>query len=242
MIFFLELAKLRRTGYLPTLISCALLSALIPAANTGFRPETFTALPGNPVSILLDANWEMMTMLTVLFAVAGACLMYHTEYSDRALQKMTVLPVSGMRIFLGKCLILGLSAALVILAGCASCFFCSLHWFSTPPDVTGLLLPQGGFSIMTILPFVVLMLVIASVCTNMWVSLGIGILFIFSETMMRSGGFTLLLLPFALPYQLLEGLTDSQALTCAGACAGELLILWLAALTLQSARVRRNMA
>lgn len=242
MIFFLELAKLRRTGHLPTLISCALLSALIPAANTGFRPETFTALPGNPVSILLDANWEMMIMLTVLFTVAGACLMYHTEYSDRALQKMTVLPVSGMRIFLGKCLILGLSAALVILAGCASCFFCSLHWFSTPPDVTGLLLPQGGFSIMTILPFVVLMLVIASVCTNMWVSLGIGILFIFSETMMRSGGFALRLLPFALPYQLLEGLTDSQALTCAGACAGELLILWLAALTLQSARVRRNMA
>ena len=69
MTLSLELKKLRRTGFFPIFLGCAFFAALIPAVNTGARPETFTALPGSPGSILLDANWEIMTMLYVLFSV-----------------------------------------------------------------------------------------------------------------------------------------------------------------------------
>ena len=102
MTLSLELKKLRRTGFFPIFLGCAFFAALIPAVNTGARPETFTALPGSPGSILLDANWEIMTMLYVLFSVMGACVIYHTEYSGRPLVKMASLPLSGLPTIFGE--------------------------------------------------------------------------------------------------------------------------------------------
>lgn len=41
-----------------------------------------TALAGNPINILMSANWQMMAMLNILISICGACMMYHTEYAD----------------------------------------------------------------------------------------------------------------------------------------------------------------
>ena len=105
-----------------------------------------------------------------------------------------------------------------------------LGWFVLP--VMSLLL---GFA----LPFVVLMLLIASWYSNMWTPLGVGVLLVFAETILRSGSFALRLLPFSLPFQTLSALSGSEIRICLGAAAGELLILGLAAWILQSPRVRR---
>ena len=36
-------------------------------------------MEGSPLSILLDANLQMMTMLFLILIICGACLMYHSE-------------------------------------------------------------------------------------------------------------------------------------------------------------------
>ena len=62
---------------------------------------------------------------------------------------------------------------MAVLVGCAK------YWFpSYVFDLTEIL-KTAGFQIIVTLPTVMLMLVIASACKNMWVSLGIGVILVF---------------------------------------------------------------
>ena len=69
MALNLEIKKLKRAGYLPAFLGGALLAAAFPLANMLFRPETFTAMPGRPFDILMDADWQMMAMLNILVSI-----------------------------------------------------------------------------------------------------------------------------------------------------------------------------
>ena len=51
------------------------------------------------------------------------------------------------------------------------------------------------------LPSALLSLLIASLCQNMWVSLGIGVIYVFTATMLPADKFVLSIFPFALPFQ-----------------------------------------
>ena len=63
---------------------------------------------------------------------------------------------------------------MAVLVGCAK------YWFpSYVFDLTEIL-KTAGFQIIVTLPTVMLMLVIASACKNMWVSLGIGVILVFT--------------------------------------------------------------
>lgn len=70
----LECKKVKRTGFLPAFLGGGILAAAVPVINMAVRSEMYLDLPGNSIQILLDANWQMMTMLNVLLVVAGACL------------------------------------------------------------------------------------------------------------------------------------------------------------------------
>ena len=61
--------------------------------------------------ILMNANWQMMAMLNVLIAAAGACLMYYTEYADNAVQRMCMLPIKESRLFFDKAALITVSSA-----------------------------------------------------------------------------------------------------------------------------------
>ena len=87
MTLCLETKKLKRTGYLIAFPAGGLLAAAFPLVNMLVRPEAFTSLPGSPLAVLLDANWQMMAMLNILVSICGACIMYHTEYADNGAQK-----------------------------------------------------------------------------------------------------------------------------------------------------------
>ena len=86
MSVFLECKKVKRTGFLPVFFGGSILAAAVPVINMVVRSEMYLNLPENPIQILLGANWQMMAMLNVLLVVAGACLLYHTEYADNAMQ------------------------------------------------------------------------------------------------------------------------------------------------------------
>lgn len=81
------------------------LAAAFPVVYMMVKAEEMTALAGNPINILMSANWQMMAMLNILISICGACMMYHTEYADNGMQKMSVLPIRQGSMFFGKFLI-----------------------------------------------------------------------------------------------------------------------------------------
>ncbi len=93
MTFQLELKKLKRTGFFPAILGGGAIAALFPLLNTAARPEMFTGQPLPALDILMNANGQMIIMLNLCLAVIGACILYHTEFSGNAIQKMESLPV-----------------------------------------------------------------------------------------------------------------------------------------------------
>lgn len=236
----LEYKKIKRTGLLPAFIGCGLLSAVVPIAEMTVRPERYQGLPDSPVSILLHADWQMMSMLNVLLLVVAACILYHTEYADNALSKMCSLPLRESSLFFGKILLLVPMLALTLALEAAALAFCCWHWFAFSPDILTDLACNMGFSLLLTLPAALLSLLLACACRNMWISLGIGVICIFTATMLPADNIVLSLFPYAMPFQILAGMTRdiagkfmaAAALESLTLCAAEILYLkirrWLA--------------
>lgn len=236
MNVFLECKKMKRTGFLPAFSGGGILAAAVPVVNMAVRREQYLNLPGSPIQILLDANWQLMAMFNVLLVVAGACLLYHTEYADHALQKMKSLPIRESSIFFGKA-VLTISAGLFVLvieAGAVA--FCSYHWFEIGNGFWGELCQYFGYSFLLMSPCVILSLLISEACRNMWISLGIGVICVFTATMLPTGHFVLSLFPFAMPFQVFAGADIAQTMHYVYGAVAELVVLVLAELILIKAR------
>ena len=147
----------------------------------------------------------MMSMLNILLIVAGACIMYNTEYADNAIQRMCTLPTKESTMFFGKTAVLITVSILLLVIEAVSIFGCSVHWFLQSTDLYMEILKNFGFFLLLMLPAILLSLLIASVCKNMWISLGIGVICVFIATMIPTGNFVLTLFPFALPFHMLGG-------------------------------------
>lgn len=205
MSFALERRKVKRTGFLPASLGGGILAAAVPVLNMAFRSEMYVSMNGSPVNILLGANWQMMSMLNILLIVAGACIMYNTEYADNAIQRMCTLPTKESTMFFGKTAVLITVSILLLVIEAVSIFGCSVHWFLQSTDLYMEILKNFGFFLLLMLPAILLSLLIASVCKNMWISLGIGVICVFIATMIPTGNFVLTLFPFALPFHMLGG-------------------------------------
>lgn len=168
------------------------------------RSENYTSLSGSPLSILLDANWQMMAMLNMLLIICGACILYHIEYADNGLQKMELLPVPQISLFLGKLSITIISAAVVLLIEFSVLSGCLKYWFSGKGLNISEIICHLGFSLTMLLPAIILMLFIASACRNVWISLGIGVTLLFTLSVIPQDGLFFILCPFSSPYQYLD--------------------------------------
>ena len=189
------------------------LAAAFPVVYMMVKAEEMTALSGNPVNILMSANWQMMAMLNILISICGACMMYHTEYADNGMQKMSVLPIRQGSMFFGKFLIAALVLSAMVVIEMAVLVGCAKYWFpSYVFDLTEIL-KTAGFQIVVTLPTVRLMLVIASACKNMWVSLGIGVILVFTLSILPQDNIVLSLFPFASPYQMLSAAVENSRTT-----------------------------
>ena len=234
----LECKKVKRTGFLPAFFGGGILAAAVPVINMAVRSEMYLNQQGSPIQILLGANWQMMAMLNVLLVVAGSCLLYHTEYADNAMQKMKSLPILESSIFFGKAVLTVFMSLFVLVLEAGAITFCSYHWFQIGSGFFGELCKYFGYSLLLMLPCMILSLLISEACKNMWVSLGIGVVCVFTATMLPATNFALSLFPFALPFQIFAGadITRSTYYIC-GAIA-ELAICGLAQLIL--VKVRRS--
>lgn len=230
MLILLEYKKIKRTGLVPAFLISSLLGGLVPILNMAARSENYVGLADPPLQILLDANWKMMSMLNILLVICGACIMYHTEYADNAIQRMKTLPCMESTMFFGKFMVmLGLSFVVFTVEAVAMAYS-SLHWFNESKNLWNELLKNFGYSMLLLLPVVLLSLVISSSCKNMWVSLGIGVLCVSAATMIVGRNFFLSLFPFALPFQIYAGTSPDQVMQYIIASIIEVIIIIFAEL------------
>lgn len=204
MILTLELKKLKRTGYYAAFLAGGLLAAAVPLLQTALRREVFLAEEKEPLTILLNANWNMMSMLNLMLILCGACIMYHTEYADNALQKMDLLPVRPIRLFLAKLVLMSLAVLYCFAAEGIALALCCRLWFPAVSPDTARLWEELSYSFLLTLPTIALMLVIASLCRNMWISLGAGLILLFTVVTLPDDSLLCCLLPFAAPLRLLS--------------------------------------
>lgn len=228
MSFSLEYKKVKRTGFTPALLSGGLLAAIVPVLNMAVRSENYLGLHATPVQILMDANWQMMAMLNILLIVAGACLMYHTEYAENAIQRMCTLPIKESKLFFGKVTLMALMCIVILVIEAASIAFCSYHWFELTYEVWVEIIKSFGYALLLMLPSAFGSLFIASACKNMWVSLGIGVVCVFTATMLPTKNFVLSLFPFALPFQIFVGTAENTACNFMIVAVVEILIIGIA--------------
>lgn len=246
MSVILECKKTKRTGFVPAMIGGGILAAVIPVLNMLVRADNYIYMTQTPAQILLEANWQMMAMLNVLLIVAGTCMIYHTEYADNAIQRMNTLPVGEGRMFGAKFILMVLMSMAVLIIEAAAFLFCIWHWFqgcikNTGGGAGGIfdngmfdlckdIFRDMGYSFLLLIPAILLSLLIANVCKNMWITLGIDVVCVFVATMLPVENFVLSLFPFAMPFQILEGTAADRAIQYMIAAAIESVIIGIAEL------------
>ncbi|MCM1257965.1 MAG: ABC transporter permease [Roseburia sp.] len=217
----LELKKIKRTGFVPAFLVGGFLAACIPVLQTAVRREVFIHLEGKPVKILMDANWQMMAMLNILLIVAGACLLYHMEYADNAIQRMCTLPLKESRMFFGKFILMCfICLGMIVIEGLGAAF-CALYWFEPLAGQVWEVAKNFGYGFVLLVPAVLLALLISSACKNMWISLGIGVICVFVASMFPTDHFALSLFPFAMPFQIFAGTAKTTLQSYLMAAAAE---------------------
>ena len=160
----------------------------------------------------MDFNLQLISMLNLLLITAGACILYHIEYADNGLQKMQSLPVRESGLFIGKCGILLPFVLMMFLFEAASLCFCGWHWLDAGKEELIEMLQTLGFTLLLTLPAAIIALVIASACRNMWTTLGIGVLCIFTATMLPTDNFIVTLFPYVLPFQILPDMETERVI------------------------------
>lgn len=226
----LEFKKVKRTGFFPAFFAGGVLAGTIPVLEMIFRFENYIGLTDSPLKILFDADWQMMAMLNVLLIEAGACLMYHTEYADNAIQKMKALPMNESRMFFGKSILLTIMLAIVLAIEAMSLTIISFHWFRLYDGFWLELGKNFGYLLLLSLPCIILSLIISSLCRSMWVSLGIGVVCVFAATMIPAQNTILSIFPFAMPFQTFGGTDTARIKQFIAASVIEIVVLGAAEL------------
>lgn len=240
-IMSIELKKLKHTGFFPAFLIGAFLTASFPVVNTAVRTETFTGQPLAPLDILMGANWQMMSMLNLFFLVIGACILFHTEFSEHGMQKMETLPIKIGKVFFCKTAILFFSLLFCMAMETAGLAVCGMYWFSVDLGFWKELTLTLGYETLLLLPSILLMIMIASFSPNMWVSLGIGVIGIFIVTLLPTDQFVFALFPFSMPFQTLqeaEGASWSTSILIA--CGAEIILLEIIQAAVRT--LRRNLS
>ena len=241
MTFQLELKKLKRTGFFPAILGGGLIAAAFPILNTAARPEMFISQPLPALDILMNANSQMIVMLNLCLAVIGACMIYHTEFSGNAMQKMESLPVSVGKLFFDKTAILLIALFAALLIEHMALAFCALYWFPEQSGLFTALLKNLEYSFALLIPPCIILMIFSSLCRNMWITLGAGVICIFTVIVLPTDNRILSFFPFSLPFQTLAGAEDANWIfvTLAG-CAAEIVLAVLAEAVIL--KVRRHCA
>lgn len=234
----LEFKKIKRTGFLSIFLGGGILAASFPIINTAARPEIYLTQQGNPLQILFNANWQIIAMLDVLLIMTGACILYNTEYASNAMQKIKSLPTRAGSVFLSKVILTIFMCILILAIEAVAVTFCSYYWFETGNGFLIGLCKNFGYELLLMLPCITISLLISEACKNIWMSLGIGVVCVFTATILPSDNFNLSLFPFAMPFQVFTNTNIEQAIRYIHTAVAEFVVFCL--LELVIIKIRRE--
>ncbi len=129
--------------------------------------------------------------------------MYQTEYEENAIQRMYTLPMKESKIFFTKFVLMAVMCIGVLAIEALSIVFCTIYWFETPAGFVLDIFKNFSYSFLLMMPSALLILLISGACKNMWISLGIGVVCVFTATILPANNFVLSLFPFAMPFHTL---------------------------------------
>jgi len=167
----IELKKWKRSGLLSTFLLGTLLVSTVPGIMTHFQGS---ASPESAIPLMAMLNGFILLIATVT--------VYQLEFSNGAIAKMQALSQKGL--FLKK---FGLIA-----------FISALSYL-----IQGFFLGHIGFmaqSWLLTLPMLSLLLLVSSLCKNLWTAIGIGMSGIFAGLLFLNLE-NLILFPFVLPFR-----------------------------------------
>ena len=171
----IELRKERRTGIVFVLLAIGVLGALYAFANFLVRGETLLGMPLDPMDILLTQLYGMIVVINMFGIIVAACMIYGMEFKGDAIKKMLVMPMQMPSMYVSKFLVLavGLLIAVAMQNGVLALIGAS----SLPEGAydPGAVIAFAGYSLITSMPVLTLMLLVSSRIENMWIPLGIGV-------------------------------------------------------------------
>lgn len=171
----IELRKERRTGIVFVLLAIGILGALYACANFLVRGETLLGMPLDPMDILLTQLYGMIVVINMFGIIVAACMIYGMEFKGDAIKKMLVMPMQMPSMYVSKFLVLavGLLIAVAMQNGVLALIGAS----SLPEGAydPGAVIAFAGYSLITSMPVLTLMLLVSSRIENMWIPLGIGV-------------------------------------------------------------------
>lgn len=171
----IELRKEKRTGVIAVLLIVGVLGAAYAFVNFIVRKDTLLDLPMDPMDILLTQLYGVIMILNLFGIVVAACMIYNMEFKGTAIKKMYMLPVSVPGLYLCKFLIL--TVMLFIAVALQNLALMKIGMTDLPQGTfsLGTLTAFAGYSFLTSMPVLSLMLLVSSQFENMWVPLGVGV-------------------------------------------------------------------
>lgn len=171
----IELRKEKRTGVAGVLPMAGILGAAYAFANFTVRRDALLGLPLAPMDILLTQLYGVVMILNMFGTIVAACMVYNMEFKGAAIRKMYMLPVSVPRLYLCKFLILTVTLGIAVVLQNLALMKIGVTDLPQGAFSWGALAAFAGYSFLTSMPVLSLMLLVSSRFENMWVPLGAGV-------------------------------------------------------------------
>lgn len=174
-ILAIELRKEKRTGVIAVLLIVGILGAAYAFVNFMVRKDTLLNLPMAPMDILLTQLYGVIMILNMFGIIVAACMIYNMEFKGTAIKKMYLLPVSVPGLYLCKFLILTVMLLVAVVLQNLALMKIGMADLPQGEFSMGTLTAFAGYSFLTSMPVLSLMLLVSSRFENMWVPLGVGV-------------------------------------------------------------------
>lgn len=170
-----ELKKEKRTGIIPMLCMVGILGAMYIFANFILRKDSLLNLPMNSMDILLTQLYGVIMILNMFGIVVATAIIYYIEFNGNAIQKMYILPIRISGIYFCKFIILTVVFFVAIVLQNISLFIIGVAELPQGAFEIGIWIRFAGYSFITSMPVLAIMLFVSSRFQNIWVPLGIGV-------------------------------------------------------------------
>ena len=176
----IEIKKLRRAGVLNTLIFAGIAGAIYAVLNWSIRKDFLLAADTNPMTALLTQLYGVLCLINVFAVIVSASNIYSIEYINNGLRKMKTLPIKSGNLFIQKLIILVIVLALTYCIEFISLAILGEKHLPHGTFDAFVLIQFAFYTFLIILPCLVFMLIVSMLSPNMWITVGIGIVGLFS--------------------------------------------------------------